>query len=62
MGVAILKKKYQKFKKLANESKYNSGLIDKLVCIFANMEERREEREKSLTLMQPIRPRLVTTC
>jgi hypothetical protein len=47
MGVAILtKKSTKKFKKLANESKYNNGLIAKLVCIFANIEERREEREE----------------
>ena len=30
------------------KSKYNNRLIAKLVSIFADMEERREEREESL--------------
>jgi hypothetical protein len=34
------------------KSRYNNGLIAKLISIFANMEERREEREESLAPTQ----------
>jgi hypothetical protein len=34
------------------KSRYNSGLIAKLVSIFADVEEKGEEREESLALMQ----------
>jgi hypothetical protein len=34
------------------KSRYNNGLIAKLVSIFADVEERGEEREESLALMQ----------
>jgi hypothetical protein len=33
------------------QSKYSNGLITKLVSIFADVEERREERKKSLVLI-----------
>lgn len=32
------------------KSKYNNGLIAKLVIIFADMEERREERDEILAI------------
>jgi hypothetical protein len=32
--------------------RYNNGLITKLVSTFADVEEREEEREESLALMQ----------
>jgi hypothetical protein len=38
------------------KSRYNNGLITKLVNIFADVKERGEERKESLTLMQ------VTSC
>jgi hypothetical protein len=36
------------------KSRYNNGLIAKLVSIFADVEERGEEREESSALMQAI--------
>jgi hypothetical protein len=36
----------------AHKSKYNNWLIAELINIFADVEERRKERKKSLTLMQ----------
>jgi hypothetical protein len=35
-----------------SKSRYNNGFIAKLVRIFADVEERGEEREESLALMQ----------
>jgi hypothetical protein len=39
---------------LLAKSRYNNGLIVKLVSIFVDVDERGEEREESLALMQAI--------
>jgi hypothetical protein len=36
----------------STDNRYNNGLIIKLVSIFADVEEREEEREENLALMQ----------
>jgi hypothetical protein len=37
---------------LASKSRYNNWLITKLISIFANVEERWEEREEGLALIK----------